>query len=76
MVFSTAIYADKDELSVAAETYLKNNHGDFFQKFNIIHWDIYFNNHIYPSVSLFFNFYVHLRITINIFFLVITKNSI
>jgi hypothetical protein len=73
MVFLSSIYADKDELSIATETYLKNNHGEFFQKFNVSNWNVYFTNNIQTTVSLFFDAYIHLRITINIF-LVNTKS--
>ena len=38
MAFHTQMYADKDELRVAVEAYLKENHAEYYASFDRMSW--------------------------------------
>lgn len=54
MVFSTQVYADKDELRVAVEAYLKGNHADYYGSFDRMSWLPFYEKNISSEVSICF----------------------
>ena len=55
MVFETQVYADKDELRVAVEAYLNENHAEYFSSFDRTSWLPFYEKNISSEVSIFFS---------------------
>ena len=56
MIIKIKMYPSKVELRGATETYLKNNHPEFLNKFSEYQWTAYFKNNFYKEVSSLFYF--------------------
>jgi hypothetical protein len=54
MVFDTQVYADKDELRVAVEAYLKGNHAEYFSSFDRTSWPSFYEKNMSSEVSICF----------------------
>jgi hypothetical protein len=54
MVFDTQVYADKDELRVAVEAYLKGNHAEYFSSFDRTSWPPFYEKNMSSEVSICF----------------------
>ena len=52
MVFDTQVYAEKDELKVAIEAYLKGNHEEYFKTFDRTSWLPFYKKNISSEVSI------------------------
>ena len=52
MVFDAQVYAEKDELRVAVEAYLKGNHAEYFAGFDRTSWLPFYEKNISSEVSI------------------------
>ena len=57
MVFDTKIYVDKDELRVAVEAYLQDNHVEYYNSFDKTGWFAFYEKNISKEVSIRFCIY-------------------
>ena len=51
-LFANSIYPTEDEFKDATENYVIANHPEFYEDLSEKRWTLFYNNHIYSSVSL------------------------
>src|SRR5436190_7897650 len=71
IVFDTKIYADKDELRAAMETYLQGNHVEYFNSFDRTGWLAFYEKNISKEVSIHFFVSIDISLLVNM----LTQNS-